>query len=147
MVINRNSWHYKFISAFDFECGVRDLCSYVRAFAKAVIVTSLIAFVVVMFLAGLTMPLWGWGIFLDGGVIGFIFCYFIFSMIASSFAKEISEYKNHEGILFRKIQIDLDYSLPARKEKPPKPETRLARVLREYYKAFKNKTCPLVTFQ
>lgn len=94
IIINRNSWHYRFINQFCSTRYIHDICGYRKEFLKACIAAMLVSaicallvaltsFVIVHLVLGLLSPLiWGHFMLSDVAVAAVLF--FMGSIIAFS---------------------------------------------------------------
>jgi len=146
MVISRDSWHYKLLSAYDLEYGANNLCSYVRRIMFALAVSAFLFLVVALFIYTLLLPLISWAELLEGGFFAWVFVFLLLSGGVYAMAKEVAREKKYHGFWFRKIEFQRS-AKPNAKPTKQKSESEFSRLLFVYWRAFKDKVCPVVEFE
>jgi len=132
-VINKNSWHYKMISKGQHWEGYlshrapKDFCSYWR-----IVMGKLFAYAIAISLVTAILVFFGYNIYLDpipviGGILTAIMIIFIALFIAVFFDKVEERRRKH------------DYDVKFEE----KPES----LLKMKYRAWKEKTCPMVEYE
>ena len=134
-VINKNTWHYKMISKGQHWEGYlsyrapKDFCSYWR-----IVMGKLLTYAIAIFLLTIIVVFIGYNIYLDPiPVIGGIFTAIMIIIIALFIAVFLDKVDE------RRSKRDYDYDVKFEE----KPES----LLKMKYRAWKEKTCPMVEYE
>lgn len=122
MKVNRNSWHYRFLSFAREDPMPKNLCSYFWNIVFRIVLIPCISFFALGLAFLMAMPFL-WTFFEDGGAIGIAIIGAIIDIMILA-AIWVDERKKNRLYIY----------------KPPGP-------LKQYLKARKEKVCPLIEYE